>query len=80
MHSNHWWVFPHCEKQFLLKWQLSKLLGNSLAVQNRAKDVMTMDGFYFRLEDSTEHQLSVEDIMLERMVLNASILGSSTTC
>lgn len=63
----------------MLKWQLNKLLVNSLAVQNRAKDVMTMDGFYFRLEDSTEYQLSVEDVMLESMVLNASILGSSTT-
>lgn len=38
-----------------------------------------MDGFYFRLEDSTEYQLSLEDVMLESMVLNASILGSSTT-
>lgn len=63
----------------MLKWQLNKLLVNSLAVQNRAKDVMTMDGFYFRLEDSTECQLSVEDVMLESMLLNASILGSSTT-
>lgn len=42
------------EKQFLLKWHLSKLLGNSLAVQNRAKEVMTIDGFYFRLENSAE--------------------------
>lgn len=63
----------------MLKWQLNKLLVNSLAVQNRAKDVMTMDVFYFRLEDSTECQLSVEDVMLESMSLNASILGSSTT-
>lgn len=79
MYSNHWWVFPHCRETVLLKWQLNKLLVNSLAVQNRAKDVMTMDGFYFRLEDSTECQLSVEDVMLESMLLNASILGSSTT-
>lgn len=38
----------------MLKWHLSKLLGNSLAVQKRAKEVMTIDGFYFRLEDSAE--------------------------
>lgn len=38
----------------MLKWHLSKLLGNSLAVQNGAKEVMTIDGFYFRLEDSAE--------------------------
>lgn len=54
MHSNHWWVFLIAEKQFLLKWHLSKQLGNSLAVQNRAKEVMTIDGFCFRLEDSAE--------------------------
>lgn len=46
--------FLTAEKSFLLKWHFSKLLGNSLALHNGAKEVMTIDGFYFRLEDSAE--------------------------
>lgn len=46
--------FLIAEQYLLLKWSLSKLLGNSPAPQKRAREAMATEGFFASLQNSAE--------------------------